>query len=198
MTKWKMCLGTLALAVSMTAVSGSAMAQATGQPAQPGQPGAQQPGQGRQRGNFDPAAARQRTYDRLKADLGASDDEWKALQPKVEKLMNAQRDARGGGGRGGPGGGGGRNRGGNNAPADATAAAAQPTAELSAVAKASAELKAAIDDKTTAAPVLAQKLAALREAKDKAKGELASAQKELRELLTQRQEAILVNTGRLD
>ena len=55
--------------------------------------------------------------------LGVTEDEWKVLQPKIEKVRTAQRDARGGGmfGMGGPGmgGRGGRGgRGGNNPPAD--------------------------------------------------------------------------------
>ncbi|MGE5608946.1 MAG: hypothetical protein ACM359_06815, partial [Bacillota bacterium] len=40
-------------------------------------------------GNFDPAQFRQRMMDRMKERLGASDDEWKVLQPKFEKVMNA-------------------------------------------------------------------------------------------------------------
>ena len=43
-----------------------------------------------------------------------------------------------------------------------------------------------------------EKLAALREAKEKAKTQLTAAQKELKELLTRRQEAILVNSGILE
>src|SRR5437867_3676371 len=51
-------------------------------------------------GGFDPAQMRQRMMDALKQQLGATDDEWKAIQPKVEKVMEAQRDARSGGGMG--------------------------------------------------------------------------------------------------
>src|SRR5688572_28506864 len=58
---------------------------------------------------------RERAMTDLKTRLGATDDEWKVLAPKVEKVMTAQRESRGGfgfggfggGGRGGPGGGGG-------------------------------------------------------------------------------------------
>src|SRR5205814_3579173 len=70
------------------------------------------------RGNFDPAQMRERMMNRIKEQLGATDDEWKAISPKVEKVMTAQRESRGGGfgfggggfgggGRGGGGGGGG-------------------------------------------------------------------------------------------
>ena len=54
---------------------------------------------------------RQRFADRLKEDLGATDDEMKVIQPKLEKLMLARRDAGrfgmfGNRGGRGPGGGG--------------------------------------------------------------------------------------------
>src|SRR5436190_17070221 len=71
-------------------------------------------------GNFDPAQARQMMMDRLKEQLGASDDEWKVLQPKVEKVMDSRRDAQtGGGGLGFLGGGGGRGGAGGAGGADA-------------------------------------------------------------------------------
>ena len=81
----------------------------------PGGPG----GGGRQgRGNFDPAQFQQRMMDGYKQALEVTDDaEWKAMQPLVQKVMDARRDTfsgmgRGMFGRGGP-------RGGNNAqPAD--------------------------------------------------------------------------------
>jgi len=66
------------------------------------------------------------------------------------------------------------------------------------VSKAAAELKAAVDDKSTPPAVLSQKLAALRDAKEKAKANAAAAQKELKEVLSARQEAVLVSMGMLD
>src|SRR6266436_3658429 len=65
------------------------------------------------RGNFDPAQFRQRMMDRYKERLEVkSDDEWKIISERIEKVTQAQRDARlggfggfGGGRRGGgPGG----------------------------------------------------------------------------------------------
>lgn len=185
MKRWT--TGLMALGVGLL-VAGGAVAQDQGNPpaGQPAQPGGGQGGNRGNRGNFDPAAMRQRFYDRIKQDLGASDDEWKALQPKVEKVLDAQRAT-----RGNRGGFGGRTRGGDQSTQP------QPQ-DQSAVAKASADLKAAIDDKSTPPAVLAQKLAALRDAKEKAKADAATAQKELKELLTQRQEAVLVNMGILE
>ena len=84
------------------------------------QASAQQPpdGGGRGGGGFDPAQFRQRMMDGIKESLGASDEEWKALSPKVEKVMSAQRDGRSGGGGGFFGGGGG-GRGGRGGPGGA-------------------------------------------------------------------------------
>ena len=138
---------------------------------------------------FDPAQFRERMMNNIKERLGASDDEWKVISPKVEKVMTAQRDSRagGGGGFGGPGGGGRRGGGGG--------ADQQPTTE---VGKASADLRTALENKDTPADDIAKKLAAFREARDKGRAQLQASQKELKEILTQRQEAVMVNMGMLE
>jgi len=136
-----------ALALVMAGTAGSAFAQN-----QPGQQGRQrgqngqngQNGQGRQRGNFDPAAMRERMMNGIKERLGATDEEWKVLQPKIEKVMTAQRDSRGTGGFG-------RTRGGDRGGDRGGNTNAAPQGEQSAVAKASADLRAALDDKSTSA-----------------------------------------------
>lgn len=159
-----------------------AMAMAQGQPG-----GGRTQGQGGQggqggRGNFDPAQMRERFNTMMKEQLGANDDEWKVLQPKIEKVQNAQRDARGGGmfgGRGGRGPGGGD----------------QPESKVS---TASRELRDAVGKKETSNEEIAKKLAAYREARDKARADLTAAQKELKELLTPRQEAVLVSMSMLE
>jgi Spy/CpxP family protein refolding chaperone len=132
-------------------------------------------------GRGDPAQWRQQMEDRLKGDLKATDDEWKILQPKIEKVFNAQRDASGGffGFR----------RGGDNNNQD------EPTTP---VAKALRDLRQALDNDKASADELASKLKALREAKEKAKVEVQAAQKDLKEVLTQRQEAVLVMSRMLD
>ena len=144
------------------------------------------------RGNFDPAEMRARMEARMKEQLGVSDDEWKVLQPKVEKVMNAQRDARAGGG-GGFGGGGGRRGGGGGGGGGG--ADNQPQ---SAVAKAQADLRTTLENQNASAQEINAKLTALREARAKAKGELEAAQKELKEVLTARQEAVFVSMGMLE
>src|SRR5437588_12178669 len=88
------------LAILVAALASPALAQ----PA-PGGPG----------GPPDFAQMRQLMMERLKDALAANDDEWKVIQPKVEKVQQLQRDAGagrgmfmgfGGGGPGGPRGGG--------------------------------------------------------------------------------------------
>src|SRR4051812_17853048 len=99
------------------------------------------------RGNFDPAQFRQQRMGRIKEQLGSSEDEWKVLQPKIEKVMEVQRlsFAGFGGGRGGrgPGGGGGQDN--------------QPTTPM---AKASADLRTTLENKDAPADEIAKKLTA--------------------------------------
>ncbi|MGA2232647.1 MAG: hypothetical protein ABSH22_17250 [Tepidisphaeraceae bacterium] len=129
----------------------------------------------------------------IQTQLGATDDEFAALSPKIVAVMNAQTAAGvnvfgGRGGRGGRRGGGGG--GGGAAPA--------PTGPQSPVALARAELQAAIDDQNSTADLIKGKLDAYRAAVTKAKQDLVSAQKDLQSVLTQRQEAIMVLAGYLD
>jgi hypothetical protein len=185
-------IGVALIAVVLMCMSTSAFAQAAGGA---GGRGGNNAG-GRQRGgnggNFDPAAMRERYMTQLKEQLGSPDEEWKLLQPKLDKVLTVQRESRGT--RGGFGGG--RTRGGNNQDANATPAA--PAQPQSAVAAASDDLRKAVADKSTSPEDLAKKITALREAKEKAKSDLAAAQKELRELLSARQEAVLITNGILD
>ena len=92
-------------------------------------------GQGgnRQRGNFDPAQMRERMMERYKETLEiTSDDEWKAIQPLVEKVSTARMATMGGMGRGmfGQRRGGGDNQGapggGNRPPGGMFGATAEP------------------------------------------------------------------------
>jgi hypothetical protein len=143
--------------------------------------------QNQQRGNFDPAQFRERRMNQIKEQLGATDDEWKVISPKVDKVMTAQRETFGGGfGRGGFGGRGGGGGGG---------ADQQPTTALG---KASADLRTTLEDKNAAPETISKKLAAMREAREKARKDVADAQKDLKEILTQRQEAVLVINGMLE
>lgn len=156
-----------------------------------------QEGQGR--GNFDPEQFRQRMMDRYKERLEVkSDDEWKIISERIEKVSKAQREARiggfgggrGGGRRGGPGGGGA-----DAAPAANDAArnrggfGAEPNPDADALEKA-LEAKASSDD-------LKAKLAKLRDGQKEKEAKLAKAQDELRQVLSVRQEANAVLMGLL-
>jgi hypothetical protein len=136
-------------------------------------------------------AAMARWLERLRLQLGATDEEWKVIGPKVEKLVQAQQEARAGIrgiGGGGPGGGGGRGGffGGGNA------------GEPSEVEAAATELRQAARDPDVAARDTSLALADYRAARAKARQRLADAERELKDLLTQKQEAILLMNGLLE
>lgn len=158
-------------------------------PAGGGQGGASGRGGPGGRGNF-----MQMMADRVKTALGATDDEWKAIQPKLEKVTTAQMEARLGG-RGGMFGSRGSRRGGQGGAQTAPAADAPP---LSPLAQASKDLQTALDNKDSTPEQIKAKLEALRAARAKAQEALKAAQKDLTEILTQRQEAVLVGMGLLD
>jgi hypothetical protein len=174
-------------------VGGAWLQQAFSQEAPP-------PGPPGQRGERDPAQMQQRMEqfrqqmaDRMRQALGATEEEWKVLQPRIEKVQTLSRATRGGGGmgfmmmggRGGPG----DRRGGDRPQGD------RPQ---SAVETAGAALQKVLDNKEAKVEEIKAALTALREARAKAKAELETAQKELREVITVRQEAQLVTMGLLD
>jgi hypothetical protein len=168
-----------------------AQTDTTTQPAAPAQNG-----NGGRR-NFDPSQFRQRMMDTLKERLGASDDEFAAIQPKLEKVLDLQRDVNGGGMRA-MFGGGRRNRGGGEGGGATPAAPATGGATPSAVQAASTDLQTTLDNKDAKPDEIKAKLDAFRDAKSKAKDDLTSAQKDLESVLTQRQEAMLVMMGLLN
>jgi peptidoglycan hydrolase CwlO-like protein len=135
----------------------------------------------RGRGGWDPARMREGFLNQIKDEMKPSDEEWKVIQPKLEKVMDARREAGGFGGRGG------RGRGDSNSEE-----------QRSSVDQARDDLRKTVENKDASADEISKRLAALREAKEKAKASLTSAQKDLKEVLTQRQEAILVMWTMLD
>jgi Spy/CpxP family protein refolding chaperone len=141
-------------------------------------------------GGFDPAAMRQRALDRVKEQMGdVKEDEWKVIEgkltPVMEKRFEVMAAGFGGFGRGGRGG-----RGGDNNQPERPA--------RNAVEQASRDLNKVLEDKGATEDQVKEKLAAYREARDKVRAELASAQKELKEVVMPRQEAVLVSDGYLD
>jgi low affinity Fe/Cu permease len=137
---------------------------------------------------------RQRAATRMKEIFGASDDEWKVLQPKIEKVQTLARQVRGGMGMGmaGQRAGRGARPGGEQQPAEA------PQRQQSDVEKAMSALQQVLQNKEATPEQIKSALTALRDARAKARDELEKAQKELREVVTVRQEAVCVTMGLLD
>ena len=135
-------------------------------------------------------AALNRYLEQLRKRLDASDEEWAVLAPRLENLIRAQQEARTGisGMRGGGGGGGGRG-GGFFAPSR------EKPSDLELAAEA-VRLAARDPDIPNRDTSLALK--EYRKEREKARAKLAAAEQELRDLVTQRQEAILVMLGVLE
>ena len=180
---WKQTLMLAGIATALTLTTDSALAQQD-------RPNRQDRGN---RGNFDPEQMRARMMERVKEQLEIkSDDEWKIIQPRIEKVMTARRDTFAGGlgrmlmgpppGRGGD----------NNAPDQGRrrgfGAPANPEAEA---------LQKAIEAKASTEEIKA-KMAKLRESRKEREAKLAQAQEELRKVLNLRQEATAVLNGWLD
>jgi hypothetical protein len=185
-------LGTAAVAavVCLGAVSASAQDDGQGQGGGPGGPGDMGPppdgGRGGPPGmNFDPAQMQQRMLDGYKDLLEVTNtDEWAAMKPLVQKVMDARMASFAGRGPGmfGP-----PRRGGANAQAGPFGQQAMPEA---------AALQKALDAKASKAEVKAalDKYVAARQAKQ---NDLQQAQDSLRKLLTARQEALAALNGLL-
>ena len=141
----------------------------------------------------------QRMMDNLKIQLAATDDEWTALQPKIQAVTTLQQQNLLAGRMGGLGGlflGGGPG-GGNTwrmAPNGGTAST-QPS---NPVADASRALQETLSNKDATPAQIKENLMALRDARSKAHLALVNAQNDLKALLTLRQEAILVQMGILE
>ncbi len=137
-------------------------------------------------GQMDPAQRQQMMMDRYKQDLGFTNDtDWSAVQPLVQKVADAQREALmarfARGGRGGRGGGGGGGGGGFTPPTDPDRDALQQAIDNNAPV---AQVKAALD-----------KYRASQKAKE---AKLESAQADLKKVLSQKQEAAAVLSGLLN
>ena len=162
---------------------------------QRGQRGGAQ-GQGRQRqmpggGQFDPERMRQMMSRRMQQLFGATDQEWKILGPRITKVQELSRQVGGGargmmfGGMRGRGGGPGGRFGG-------------PGREQTEVEKATEGLRTLLENTSATPEQIKKQLTALRAVREKTKQQLAVAQKELRQIITVRQEAQCVMMGMLD
>ncbi len=146
-------------------------------------------GGGPGRGGWDPAQMQQRMMERYKESLEITDEaEWKAIQPLIQKVMDARMAAMAGMGRGmfgrGP------RPGGDNAGDPGQRRGFGPSSPES------ENLQRAIDSKASNAELKAalQKFADSRKQKQTA---LEKAQADLRQVLTPRQEAIACLSGLL-
>jgi hypothetical protein len=126
---------------------------------------------------------------RMKEQLGATDAEWKTLGPRVMKVDQLNRQVSGSG-RGGM-------FGGRRGPQGDQPGAGQG-AEMTAVEKASQQLRTTLNNTAATPEQIKKDLAALRAAKEKAKQELVTAQQELKKTVNPRQEAQLVLLSLLD
>jgi hypothetical protein len=188
-----------ALVASTTLAQNAPPQQPQGGPS--GAPGGPGGGPG---GRPDFAAMQQQFNQRIKEMLESTDDEWKALEPRIESVRQLQRDASSRGFGPGPGGppGGGPGGPGAGAPTNASAQSNGPgpnaPANQSPIQQASSDLRTVLENNEASAEDIKAKVAALRDARAKAKADLAKAQDDLRELVTARQEATLVVLGILE
>lgn len=137
----------------------------------PGEPGRREGDRGQRRG-FDPAMMQERMLGRIKETMGSKDEEWKAIEPLVKKVLDAQTKTRMGGYMG-------RREGAENA------------VEVEA-------LRSALESEQSKPEDIKQKLDAYRNMRNKNQEELKKAQDELKKVLTVKQEAELVLMGTLE
>ncbi len=212
----------ISICLVMGITAGIALAQRRGQAGQRGgfggaggvqqgrgqmQPG----GAGMRQGGMstrDPQQMRTMMMQRLRTQLRATDQQWTTLGPRLEKVMELNRQVSGrggmfGGARPGAMGGGFGGPGGRQGPRAAQPGAAAPSQtgaapEMTDVDKATQELQQLLRGNTPNAEEIKTKLTALRQAKTRAKQDLAKAQTELKQGLSINQEATLVLMGYLD
>jgi hypothetical protein len=134
-------------------------------------------------GGFDPAQMQQRIMDNVRDQLGFTNDtDWSAVQPLVQKVLDARRDASGPGMRGlfGRNRGGGQG-GGQGGPGGRGGFFGQPSPEQEALQK-------ALDDNAPSSQVK-DLLAKYKSAQQAKQAKLEAAQDALKSVLTSKQEA---------
>lgn len=125
----------------------------------------------------------ERMMQAMRQQLRADDEEWEVIEPRLQRVFEAQLQAQGGGmGMVFAGGMRGRGMQGDDSP----------------VAEATRDLMETLRQEEPNPEEVRERLMALRDARRQAQAELAEARRELTELLTQRQEAVLVMAGILE
>jgi hypothetical protein len=109
----------------------------------------------------------------LQQQLGATDEEWAVLSPKIKKILNLQMAL------------------GTNVQSPQFAIISSKIVEAADLNKASQSLRSVLKNKTSDADAIHEALAVWRTAHEKGQRDLATAQKDLTEYVTRRQEAIL-------
>lgn len=143
-------------------------------------------------GGFDPAEFRQRMEERMKDRLGATDDEWAVLQPRLRKVQDLRAGGMRGMGRFLFGG-----RGGRGGPGGPPPLPGDTPDSVRKVVEASERLGDLVEQ-DAAAEDLKAALDTLRGAKREQQQALDKAQQELREVLTLKQEAMMVMMNMID
>jgi len=167
--------------------------------------------QSNQRPPRDSDQRRQMSSDSLRETLKFSEEEWQVIEPRVQKVMVLSIQSSGVGGRKGrPMGAFGKQpskgmdvEGRAGGPSGKTARdepgdRQRPQREQTELGLLLQDLNSVLQDEEAATSQIKEKLAAVRSAREESKLELARAQAELKELLTIRQEAILVMMGLLN
>jgi len=163
---------------------------------------AQDGGGGRRGGGGNFEEFQKRMSERMKTSLKVTDDEWAVLQPLIEKVQAKQRESMGGRfggfGRGGGPGGGGPGGGGQGGGGQGGAGGGGGDRADRGGSPESQALRTALENESTPPEELKAKLNAVRDARKRSAGELASAREDLRKVVTVRQEAVLVSMGILE
>jgi peptidoglycan hydrolase CwlO-like protein len=132
--------------------------------------------------------------ERLKETLEVSDEEWTVFEPRITKVLTLSQQSGGFGGMGMMM----RGRRGGFGPGAPGGDAQAQQQELTPVEKSTQELQTLLDNKDAKPEEIKAKLTTYRDAREKARQELVKAQKELREIVSVRQEAQLVLMGLLN
>ena len=149
-------------------------------------------GGGQGGGNFDPAQFQQRIMERVRTNLGFTNDtDWSAVEPLIQKVMDAQRNTRGSGmGRmfGRSRGGNNSDQGGNNNRGGGMFGQSSPEADA---------LQKALDDNAPAGQIKTL-LAKYKSSQKDKQAKLEAAQADLCKILTVKQEAQATLLGLLN
>lgn len=189
-------LGAVAVCIVGLLLVGQPLSQAQQRGQRPGGQGPQRqrPG-GRQ---FDPERMRQMIEQRLREQLGATEQEWKVLGPCVMEVSQLRRELSGFG-RGGMFGGGMFGRGRRGPEGDRPGGRrGAPDREQTELEKALDGLRTLLEDTSAKPADVKKQLTVVRATREKTRQKLAAAQQKLRAIVTMRQEAQLVLWGMLD